>query len=90
MQETCKAINDKPHMEYIREKLAALPVDELIDTAVKLSLENKDLQENCEGLKYELRRSKADADAREAFLKGQTEGLKYSIRCNGVSGGEIK
>lgn len=42
MQETCKAINDKPHMEYIREKLAALPVDELIDTAVKLSLENKD------------------------------------------------
>ena len=59
------------------------------------------LEEECKALKEELREAKlaiehnrhvADEEQLRGALKyrdGMIEGLKYAIRCNGVSGGEV-
>ena len=71
----------------IKEKLRALTAEELFETALKLSLENQELHARCEAQEAEIRWSKANDD--RAFLRGRIEGLEFSIRCNGVSGGEV-
>lgn len=44
----------------------------------ELSKQNNDMQMKIQEMKYHIQR-----------LEGCIEGLKFSIRCNGVSGGEV-
>ena len=82
----CKCNADERH-ESIKEKLHALPAEELFNTALKLSMENQELQAKIAYQDRELR--EAAGDRERAYLNGKIDGLKFSIRCNGVSGGEV-
>ena len=54
----------------------------------KLKAENRELQAMCKDLDRKL----ADARAMNelTYLRGRCDGLEFSIRCNGVSGNEVK
>lgn len=54
----------------------------------KLREENKELKAICADYKAQLDRLR-DLEER-AYMRGRIEGLEFSIRCNGVSGGEVK
>lgn len=54
----------------------------------KLLVENQELKAHVDWLMTQHDR---DCDEKEvARLRGMIEGLKFAIRCNGVSGGEVK
>lgn len=65
------------------------------DTKIDYEAENKKLKAECNELrahvKYLEARIEEFCHEREvARLHGVIEGLKFSIRCNGVSGGEVE
>lgn len=82
----CKCNTDE-RFESIKEKLQALPADELFNTAFKLSMENQELQAKIAYQERELR--EAAGDRERAYLNGKIDGLKFGLRCTGVSGGEV-
>lgn len=83
----CKCNADERH-ESIKEKLQALPTEELLNVAVKLNMENQELQARCEYQERELKNMASDRE--RAYLNGKIDGLMFSIRCNGVSGAETR
>lgn len=54
----------------------------------KLRAENKDLLARCAAYEEKLRRTAEDNE--RAYMKGRIDGLEFSIRCNGVSGDEVR
>ena len=54
----------------------------------KLREENKELMERCAA--YEEKFRHAAEDNERAYMRGKIDGLEFSIRCNGVSGDEVK
>ena len=72
----------------MKEKLRTLTANELFETALKLSLENRELHARCEAQEAEIRWSRANDD--RAYLRGRIEGLEFAARCNGVGGGEVQ
>ena len=82
----CKC-NADDRLESIKESLRELTANELFNTAVKLSMENQELQAKIAYQDRELREAAGYRD--RAYLNGKIDGLKFSIRCNGVSGGEV-
>lgn len=76
-----------PEVKMWREKFGALSVEELLETALKLQCENRELQAHRD---YLLKKhDEADAEKKQAFMRGKIEGLQFALRCNGVSGGEV-
>ena len=82
----CKCNADERH-ESIKEKLQVLPTEELLNVAVKLSMENQELQAKIAYQDRELREAAGDREM--AHLNGMIDGLKFGLRCTGVSGGEV-
>ncbi|MBE6005601.1 MAG: hypothetical protein E7238_00255 [Sarcina sp.] len=54
----------------------------------KLREENEALKEKCHS--YELKIEHLSMQAEHAYMRGKIDGLEFSIRCNGVSGDEVK
>ena len=54
----------------------------------KLEEENADLKERCR--MYEARIEQLSRQAEHNYMRGRIDGLEFSIRCNGVSGDEVK
>ena len=54
----------------------------------KLRAENDELKARCAAYEEKLRNIKDDCE--RAYMRGRIDGLKFSIRCNGVSGDEVK
>ena len=54
----------------------------------KLREENKELKERCHD--YDLQVERLTRQAEHAYMRGKIDGLEFSIRCNGISGGEVK
>ena len=54
----------------------------------KLLMENKELWARCNA--YEEQLMAAREDAEKAYMRGRIDGLEFAIRCNGVSGNEVK
>lgn len=54
----------------------------------KLRAENEELKKNIDWLNH--RHDEDYYEREQARLHGLIEGLKFAIRCNGVSGGEVK
>ena len=79
--------NADDRLESIKEKLQSLSAEELFNTAVKLSMENQELQAKIAYQDRELR--EAAGDRERAYLNGKIDGLKFGLRCTGVSGGEV-
>ena len=72
--------------DEFRKKLETMTQNELFELALKLMLENRELQCLRDDLEQ---RVQAERTRRERErLIGVIEGLKFSIRCNGVSGGD--
>lgn len=84
--DTCDAKIDG--FEMMKKKLRALSAEELFETALKLSMENRELHAKNEYLEREIRLAN-DGRERE-YMRGRIDGLEYSIRCNGVSGAEAR
>lgn len=85
---TCRLETPVNGHAVIEEKLRSLTAEELLDYALKICLENKELLARCE---YQERRLKEMEFEREkAYLNGKVDGLMFSIRCNGVSGAETR
>ena len=63
------------------------PVD---TTAVldNLRRENDELFARCNVYEEQLRAAREDAE--KAYMRGRIEGLEFAIRCNGISGDEVK
>ena len=63
------------------------PVD---TTAVldNLRRENDELFARCNVYEEQLRAAREDAE--KAYMRGRIDGLEFAIRCNGVSGNEVK
>lgn len=84
--DTCDAKVDG--LEVMKEKLLALSAEELFETALKLSMENQEFHSKNEHLEHEIH---LVVQAREReYMRGRIDGLEYSIRCNGVSGAEVR
>ena len=54
----------------------------------KLQKENKELKERCHD--YDLQVERLTRQAEHDYMRGRIDGLEFSIRCNGVSGDEVK
>ena len=54
----------------------------------KLRKENEELKERCHD--YDLQVERLSRQAEHAYMRGKIDGLEFSIRCNGVSGDEVK
>ena len=55
---------------------------------MNLRKENEELKARCADYKDKLR-NVCDIEER-AYMRGKIDGLEFSIRCNGVSGDEVK
>ena len=55
---------------------------------VKLRKENEALKEKCH--EYDLQVERLTRQVEHAYMRGKIDGLEFSIRCNGVSGDEVK
>ena len=55
---------------------------------MKLRKENRELKARCADYEDKLR-NVCDIEER-AYMRGKIAGLEFSIRCNGVSGDEVK
>ena len=53
-----------------------------------LLMENKELTARCNAYEEQLRAAREDAE--KAYMRGRIDGLEFAIRCNGVSGDEVK
>lgn len=72
--------------ELTREELLK-NLNEAHDYIAKLEAENRELKAMAESLdkdRYDARRT-----AELRYKDGMIEGLKFAIKCNGVSGGEV-
>ena len=54
----------------------------------KLREENEGLKEKCH--EYDLQIERLTRQAEHNYMRGRIDGLEFSIRCNGVSGDEVK
>ena len=55
---------------------------------MKLREENEGLKEKCH--EYDLQIERLTRQAEHAYMQGRIDGLEFSIRCNGISGDEVK
>lgn len=55
---------------------------------MKLREENEALKEKCH--EYDLQIERLTRQTEHAYMRGKIDGLEFSIRCNGVSGDEVK
>lgn len=55
---------------------------------MKLREENEALKEKIHDLDLQVER--LSRQAKHAYMQGRIDGLEFSIRCNGVSGDEVK
>lgn len=55
---------------------------------MKLREENEALKEKCH--EYDLQIERLTRQTEHAYMRGRIDGLEFSIRCNGVSGDEVK
>lgn len=53
-----------------------------------LRTENEDLRAQCRAYEEQLQRYRESEE--RAYMRGRIEGLEFAIRCNGVSGNEVK
>ena len=54
----------------------------------KLRKENEELKARCAD--YDLQVERLTRQAEHNYMRGHIDGLEFSIRCNGVSGDEVK
>ena len=54
----------------------------------KLRKENEELKARCAD--YDLQVERLTRQAEHNYMRGRIDGLEFSIRCNGVSGDEVK
>lgn len=54
----------------------------------KLRKENEELKARCAD--YNLNIERLTRQAEHNYMRGRIDGLEFSIRCNGVSGDEVK
>lgn len=54
----------------------------------KLRAENEELKARCAD--YDLQVERLTRQAEHNYMRGRIDGLEFSIRCNGVSGDEVK
>lgn len=54
----------------------------------KLREENEELKARCAD--YDLQVERLTRQAEHNYMRGRIDGLEFSIRCNGVSGDEVK
>ena len=54
----------------------------------KLQKENEELKARCAD--YDLQVEHLTRQAEHNYMRGRIDGLEFSIRCNGVSGDEVK
>ena len=54
----------------------------------KLRKENEELKARCAD--YDLQVERLARQAEHNYMRGRIDGLEFSIRCNGVSGDEVK
>lgn len=54
----------------------------------KLRKENEELKARCAD--YDLQVERLSRQAEHNYMRGRIDGLEFSIRCNGVSGDEVK
>ena len=54
----------------------------------KLQKENEELKARCAD--YDLQVERLTRQAEHNYMRGRIDGLEFSIRCNGVSGDEVK
>ena len=54
----------------------------------KLRAENEELKARCAD--YDLQVERLTRQAEHKYMRGRIDGLEFSIRCNGVSGDEVK
>lgn len=54
----------------------------------KLRKENEELKARCAD--YDLQVERLTRQAEHNYMRGKIDGLEFSIRCNGVSGDEVK
>ena len=54
----------------------------------KLNKENAELRAMCEDLRNQLKEARSVNEL--TYLRGRCDGLEFSIRCNGVSGTEVR
>lgn len=82
-------------LEWIDSKVGEEEGELAVKTIAKMFEEIKETNaELKEKLKHEIKRNQEAEDARRvnaelSFRQGVINGLKYAIRCNGVSGGDI-
>lgn len=55
---------------------------------MKLREENEALKEKIHNLDLQVERLTRQAE--HAYMRGKIDGLEFSIRCNGISGDEVK
>lgn len=87
---TCKSETPINSHAIIEKKLRSLTAEELLDYALKICLENQELQARCEYLERRRKEEAYEHDREKAYLNGKVDGLMFSIRCNGVSGAETR
>ncbi len=61
--------------------------EELESTIAELKKKNRELKTRCENYEKQIQDMRESNE--RAFLRGRISGLEFSIRCNGVSGGEV-
>lgn len=71
--------------DELREKLS-----ECHDYIAKLEAECKELKERLDETEHAIKRNEEQYKGELMFRDGVIYGLKYAIRCNGVSGGEVQ
>ena len=54
----------------------------------KLRKENEELKARCAD--YDLQVERLTRQAEHNYMRGRIDGLEFSIRCNGISGDEVK
>lgn len=55
---------------------------------INLRKENEELKARCAD--YDLQVKRLTIQAEHNYMRGRIDGLEFSIRCNGVSGDEVK
>lgn len=55
---------------------------------MNLRKENEELRARCESYEEKLLHMNVEND--RSYMRGRIDGLEFSIRCNGVSGDEVK
>ena len=55
---------------------------------MNLRKENEELKARCAD--YDLQVERLTRQAEHNYMRGRIDGLEFSIRCNGVSGNEVK